>query len=79
VKPWKLSLILLAGSIVLSGLFLIAGLPLFFLFLFIPLFPFLSNPRKIRRCPVCGWETAGSERFCPYDATPLEDAEGHQI
>jgi hypothetical protein len=28
---------------------------------------------------VCGWETAGSERFCPYDATPLEDAEGHQI
>jgi hypothetical protein len=72
VKSLKLSLILLAGSVAVSVLFWIAGFPFFFLFLFIPLIPFLSGPEEIRHCPVCGWETTGSERFCPYDATPLE-------
>lgn len=78
MKPWKLSLILLAGSIVLSVLFLEAGLPFFFLFLFIPIIPFLSGPKKIRRCSVCGWETTGDERFCPHDATPLGNGQDHQ-
>jgi len=72
MKPWKLSLILLAGSVLMSVLLWSAGLPFFFLLLFIPLVPFLSGPKDIRRCPVCGWETDGSERFCPYDATPLD-------
>lgn len=72
VKSSKISLILLAGSIIISALFWIAGLPFFFFFLFVPLIPFLSSPEEIRYCPVCGWETNGSERFCPYDATPLE-------
>jgi hypothetical protein len=79
MKSWKLSLLLLVGSLVISAIFWMAGLPFFFLFLFFPLLPFLSRPKEIRRCPVCGWETSGSERFCPYDATPLETAEGLQI
>jgi len=39
----------------------------------VPLLPLLSGRRKTRYCPVCGWETSGSERFCPCDATLLED------
>ncbi len=74
MKSWKLSLVLLAGSLVVTAVFWMIGLPFFFIFLFVPLIPFLSGRRKIRRCPVCGWETTGSERFCPYDATPLADS-----
>jgi hypothetical protein len=77
MKPWKLSLLLLAGSLALTVLFWMLGVPFFFLFLFMPLLPFLSGRSRKRRCPVCGWETAGSERFCPYDATPLVDDEPH--
>ena len=73
MDSWKLALILLAGSVALTiGLWLI-GLPFFFLFLFIPILPFLHRDRHPLRCPVCGWETTGSERYCPYDATPLVD------
>lgn len=75
MKSWKLSVLLLAGSLIVSVLFWMAGLPFFFLFLFIPLLPFLSRQKAIRRCPACGWETPGSEGFCPYDATPLEPVE----
>ena len=78
MKPWVMSLILLAGSLVLTVFLWMIGLPIFFLFLFVPFIPFLSSPKEIRRCPVCGWETTGNERFCPCDATPLVDAEGHQ-
>jgi hypothetical protein len=74
MKPWKLSLILLGGSLILTVLFWMIRLPFFFVFLFILLIPFFSGTRNIRRCPVCGWETSGSERFCPYDATPLADS-----
>jgi hypothetical protein len=73
MKPWKISLILLAGSLVLTVVFWMTGLPFFFLFLFIPFIPFLAGPQKTRHCPACGWETRGNERFCPYDATPLEN------
>jgi hypothetical protein len=44
MKSWKLSQLLLAGSIIMSALFWIAGLQFFFIFLFIPILPFLSGP-----------------------------------
>lgn len=77
MKPWKLSLILLSGSLALTAIFWMLGLWFFFLFLFVPLLPLLSGRENVRCCPVCGWETSGSERFCPYDATPLVDKETH--
>jgi hypothetical protein len=46
-------------------------LPFFFAVLFIPLIPLFRHKRPVKRCPVCGWETTGSERFCPFDAIPL--------
>ena len=71
MKPWKMSLILFIGSLVITVALWMLGLPFFFVFLFLPLFPLLKRKQTIRRCPVCGWETTGSERFCPWDATPL--------
>jgi hypothetical protein len=71
MKPWKLSLILFLGSLAVTAVLWTLGLPFFFLFLFIPLIPLFRKPQMVRRCPVCGWETTGGERFCPYDATPL--------
>lgn len=75
--PWKLSLILLAGSLALTLFLWMIELPFFFLFLFIPFIPFFSGKEEVRRCPVCGWETTGSERFCPIDAALLEDDKPH--
>ncbi|MDD1684992.1 MAG: hypothetical protein LUQ19_03775 [Methanoregula sp.] len=72
-------MVLLAGSLALTAVLWMIGLPFFFLFLFVPLLPFFTGRRTLRRCPVCGWETAGSERFCPCDATPLEDDEPHGV
>ncbi len=54
----------------MTAILWVLGFPFFFLFLFIPLVPFLGQ-RDIRRCPACGFETAGPERFCPYDGSPL--------
>ena len=70
-RPWLVAAVVLAGSLLLSLAFWLAGLPFFIGFMFIPAIPFLSRERKVKRCPLCGWETAGSERFCPFDATPL--------
>jgi hypothetical protein len=66
--------ILLAGSLAATLLFLSLGLPFFFLFLFIPIIPFLGKEKRVKRCPVCGWETT-DERvgFCPYDGSSLEN------
>jgi hypothetical protein len=58
------------NRLILSGLLL--GIPFFFFFLLIPLIPFLGRERKISRCPACGWETVGNEKYCPYDGTRLE-------
>jgi len=66
-----LTLILLAASVIITAVSLVLGFPFFFLFLLIPLIPLFGRPPALRRCPVCGWETAGSERFCPYDGTAL--------
>ena len=78
MKPWKLSLLLLAGSLVVTLLLWYLGLPFFFFFLLIPLAPFFGHRRTVRNCPLCGWETTGSERFCPFDATPLSGSEGRE-
>jgi len=72
MNAWRASLILLIGSLAVTLLMWFLGLPLFFLFLFVPLLPFLGRKTSIRRCPACGWETSGNERYCPYDATPLQ-------
>jgi len=66
-----MSLLLFIGSLAITAVLWALGLPFFFLFLFLPLIPLFRKSRTVRRCPVCGWETTGSERFCPYDATPL--------
>jgi hypothetical protein len=71
MRTWQIALILLAGSVLITAVLFLLGLPFFFLFLFIPLIPLFGRSRAIRCCPVCGWETAGSECFCPYDGTPL--------
>jgi len=71
MKAWHLSLILLVGSLLITIVMWLMHLPFFFLFLFVPLIPFFSRERRVKQCPVCGWETTGSENFCPFDATPL--------
>jgi len=71
MNRWLLAALLLAGSVAVTTVLFLIGLPFFFLFLFIPLIPFLGK-REIRRCPRCGWETAGKERFCPWDGATLE-------
>ncbi|MBN1433038.1 MAG: hypothetical protein JW931_09745 [Methanomicrobiaceae archaeon] len=71
-----LSLTLLAGSLALSAVLFLAGLPFFFMFLFIPVIPLLGSPKRSRICPVCGWTTSGNELYCPYDGTYLEEKNG---
>ena len=67
-----LGLILLAGSLLATAILFSVGIPFFFLFLFIPLIPFLGRERETKRCPVCGWETdSPGIQFCPYDGTAL--------
>ncbi|WP_425438244.1 zinc-ribbon domain-containing protein [Methanocorpusculum vombati] len=64
---------LLAGSLLLTAVCWFLGFPFFFLFLLFPLFlAGTGRPRTVRRCPVCGWETRGSENFCPGCGTRLE-------
>jgi len=73
-RPVLIALALLAGSLLLSAVFWLAGIPFFVSLLVIPFISFLSRGRPVKRCPACGWETAGSERFCPFDATPLPES-----
>jgi len=68
---------LLAVSVAVTAVSFALGFPFFFLFLVIPLIPFFGKPPAARRCPVCGWETTGGERFCPYDGTPLAPEGGY--
>ena len=70
----SLGIILFIGSALFTALMWLMHVPFFFLILFIPLIPFFSSHKRVKRCPVCGWETTGSENFCPYDATPLTRA-----
>ena len=74
MKLWQVSLILLIGSLAITLVLWTLGLPFFLVVLFIPLIPLFWRRPEVRRCPVCGWETTGSERFCPRDATPLPEA-----
>lgn len=70
-----MSILLFAGSLVLTVIFLIAGFPFFFFFLFIPIIPFMKK-EKVLTCPVCGWSTSGPELFCPFDGTKLTPQPG---
>jgi len=74
MKLWHMSLVLFMASLAITAVLWMLGQPFFFVFLFIPLIPLFWRKETIRRCPVCGWETTGSERFCPWDATPLTEA-----
>jgi hypothetical protein len=75
LKTWQLAVILLGASLLITAILWSIGLPFFFLFIFIPLIPFLRQDRVVKRCPVCGWETTGREKFCPYDGSALIPAE----
>ena len=48
IKPWQLSLILLIGSLAITLVLWMLGLPFFFVFLFIPLIPLLQRKQTIR-------------------------------
>jgi hypothetical protein len=72
MNPLGTALVLLSGSLAMTALLWYLEFPFFFLFLLIPVVPFLRRGRQVRRCPVCGWETTGRERICPFDATPLK-------
>ncbi|MFB6125280.1 MAG: hypothetical protein ABEJ59_04915 [Halanaeroarchaeum sp.] len=67
------------ASLALSALLWKAfGTP--FVFLFVPIVPFLfgrsANRPPARTCPECGFETRDSDvAYCPYDGTPLETDE----
>ena len=55
-------------------------MPFFFLFLFIPIIPFLGRERELKRCPLCGWETGDNRvEFCPYDGSPLQGSDKDAI
>lgn len=78
---WLVALVGLAISIAISVLaWALFGTLLLFLFIpFIPLFA-LKWPRQTstarKRCPRCGFETTQpSFKFCPRDATRLEDVD----
>lgn len=67
-----ISAFLLAGSILVSAILFLAGLPFFFLFLFIPLIPFLRGRREEKTCALCGFRTDDPRiAYCPYDGTAL--------
>jgi len=68
---------LLAGSLGITAILMLLGFPFFFIFLFIPLIPLIRRRRPVKRCPLCGWETSGSERFCPCDGTLLSPGDRH--
>ncbi|HJJ88771.1 MAG TPA: zinc ribbon domain-containing protein [Methanocorpusculum sp.] len=64
---------LFAGSLLFTATCWFFDIPLFCLFLLFPLFlAGTRRPAPIQRCPVCGWETRGSENFCPNCGTRLE-------
>ncbi|MGZ4936656.1 MAG: hypothetical protein ACXV5D_06760 [Halobacteriota archaeon] len=63
-----------AGSIVLT-VALIALFHVPFLFVFLPIVPFLFRRRHVppvKRCTSCAWYTSDPRyRYCPCDGTPL--------
>jgi hypothetical protein len=66
-----LPLLLVAGSVALTIIFFLAGLPFFFLFLLIPFISLRGRSKEVLRCPVCGFESIGAVRYCPYDGNEL--------
>ncbi len=63
-------LALFSGSLLVTAVCFAAGLPFFFLFLFLPLF-FLPK-REERRCPVCECRVQPGDNYCPVCGARLE-------
>lgn len=66
-----LSLLLFTGSLGITAICWALGFPFFLIFLFVPLIPLLRWEPEKRYCPICGWETAGDEKYRPYDGVFL--------
>ncbi|WP_048062130.1 hypothetical protein [Methanocorpusculum labreanum] len=70
----KAALALFAGSILLTVVFFLLGLPFFFLFLFVPLFLFFPGKRSRKVCPVCGVVSSNDSAYCRVCGAKLEDS-----
>lgn len=66
----KLTLSLLAGSLALTAVCFLLGLPFFFLFLCLPLLGLLPK-RETRICPHCGVPVHDTDIYCPACGTKL--------
>ena len=71
----KAALALFAGSILLTVLCFLLGLPFFFLFLFVPLFLLFPGRRVQKVCPVCGAVSSRDSAYCRVCGAKLEGAE----
>ncbi|MCX6693436.1 MAG: hypothetical protein NT074_02640 [Methanomicrobiales archaeon] len=71
MRRWLIAGLLLVVSVGVSVALFLAGVPFFFLFLFIPLIPWFRKQPMERTCPTCGWRTTATISFCPYDGARL--------
>lgn len=65
----------LIGSVVVT-IVAVLVFRVYFLFLFLPILPFLfrgkGGVREVKRCTSCDWHTDEMHyNYCPYDGTPL--------
>lgn len=67
-----IGLITLLISILLSFILIKMGYPVFFVTLFLPfiglpIFKYQTEEKLIRinKCPACGWDLEGWEKYCP--------------
>ncbi len=71
----KAALALFAGSVLLTVVCFLLGLPFFFLFLFVPLFLLFPGRRSEKVCPVCGAVSSSDSAYCRVCGAKLRDAE----
>ncbi|HJJ61009.1 MAG TPA: zinc-ribbon domain-containing protein [Methanocorpusculum sp.] len=70
-KRTAVTLALFIGSLAVTAVCFAFGLPLFFLFLFLPFF-FLPK-REVRRCPVCGCRVEPNANYCSVCGARLDE------